>query len=487
MSDRRKINKYLWLLSLYFLLFPLNVAAVTSLSINPAVGNYTVGEVFPVHIELASDEYVNAAQAVVKLPAAVVSFVSFSQDLSIFNLWPDEPVGQGNSISFSGGLPQPGFVGEGGRILTVYLRADSPGTARINYVSGSVHANDGRGSNILNTMTGGTYNILPVAVSPAAGLFLPDQPVISSPTHSEQTKWYQADSVVLLWAWPAGIEEISWLFDKTNISLPAEPTLPATTTVRFDGVDNGVWYFHLRFKNQTGWGPVAAFRVQVDKLPPEPFTITVDTDTAFSFAPKIFFPATDLHSGIDFYEIAIDDAQPQIIKAEEYKLSNMSQGYHQVVISAVDKAGNRRQAQAEVEVMPVSVKLKIAVSELGLNQLFLFYYLLIGLLILLLLLWLWHRRRDKQADKEMVEELAELNESVDFGFTTLRRDILSEIDIIREREKTQGLSPEEQERLKKLKIDLDVVEGYVRKELRDVTDLKARKGRKRYNNYRRRY
>ncbi len=455
------------------------LAAETDLYLEPANGNFSVGEVFPVTVKVSSPaEFINAAQTIIKLPNQFLSLQSFTVKDSIFTLWTDEPVLKGERFSLSGGLPQPGFKGEGGNILTLYLKVEKSGTARVNFVSGSVHANDGRGTNILDNMIGGTYTLLPMAVSPdAAASGLPQVPIISSLTHPDQSSWYQGDEGFFIWQLPAGIEAVSFLFDSEPNTIPPPVIMSATTSAIYSDIDNGISYFHLRLKNQIGWSQTANFRVMVDNIPPEIFTISSDTSLASSLNPKIYFKAWDQHSGIDYYEVVVDKGAPYITEAEEYQLADISQGFHEVVVTAVDKAGNKRQAQAELEIVPLPVKLKIVVTEFSLNQVFLFYYLLIVLMILLLLLLLWlrHRRKDKQEDEDMSEELDELNESVDFGFTTLRRDLLSEIDIIREREKTQGLSPTEAERLKKLKVDLDVVEGYVRKELRDVTELKAKK------------
>jgi hypothetical protein len=81
---------------------------------------------------------------------------------SIFNLWTEEPKfsNVGGTIRFSGGLPNPGFVGASGSILRVTFKAVAAGQAPIVFTSGSLLANDGQGTNILDSLKGGLFNVV---------------------------------------------------------------------------------------------------------------------------------------------------------------------------------------------------------------------------------------------------------------------------------------------------------------------------------------
>ncbi|MFA6338948.1 MAG: cohesin domain-containing protein [Candidatus Paceibacterota bacterium] len=154
------------------LLFVPGIAfAQAKLFISPTTGTYSVGELFTVLVNLNSGgEPINAATAQINYDNTRLDVVSLGFSKSIFSLWVEEPSysNAAGSIKFSGGSPNPGFNGASGSIIRITFRSKAVGKAPIEFLSGSVLANDGKGTNILDGMTGASFNIQTATVETKA-------------------------------------------------------------------------------------------------------------------------------------------------------------------------------------------------------------------------------------------------------------------------------------------------------------------------------
>ncbi len=558
----RVLSKLLFLFLLLIIVSPTNAyAAEANFYLNPANGNFAVGQIFSVSVDLLTPEIINAAAASLHYPDEYLSLESVSTAGSIFSLWPNEPAQNGNRVAFTGGLPDPGFSGDSGRMITLTFRVKKSGTAKVNFISGSMHANDGAGTNILNNMIGGTYILLAKAISPDPRLIdKPSKPVVKSTTHPYSNIWYQNNDLRLEWLVPSGVNSLNYEFNEVNFTIPKIDTEVIAKQKYYDLAD-GVWYFHLRFKNQSGYGDVAHFKANIDITPPDPFEIVIVPDYEKLTSPTIAYQTTDNLSGIDYYEIVKGLDEPIIVKEGKYQFIEMVPGNYKIKVIAVDKAGNKFQATKNISITSLKtpiikeyeilfnkdeqfyvngeadkeVKVKIFIETAGKNFFddivqsdnlgnfiyiyqnkmpvgkykitaqafdnngnfskvsepisleirrmdYLFFskmylnYVLIGgtlltLLLLLFLFILWFRRRDEDDDRKINQEMEELQQSIDFGFATLRQDILTELDELTAKKRREQITQNEEQKLYKLKIDLDVVEGYIKKELKDVKDL----------------
>ncbi len=130
-----------------------------------------------------------------------------------------------------------------------------------------------------------------------------------------------------------------------------ETTNPGTnpdglfSTYRYDDVDEGTWFFHVRLRNAKGWGDVSHFKFQIDTEKPESLTIKqLDATDPTSKVLKFAFESTDKTSGIDYYQVGLDDAESQLWRdgtgASSYELPRPQAGKHTLNVRAVDKAGN---------------------------------------------------------------------------------------------------------------------------------------------------
>jgi hypothetical protein len=127
-------------------------------------------------------------------------------------------------------------------------------------------------------------------------------------------------------------------------SQPSVVYQPAISGKALDGVEDGVWYFHLQLKNANGWARSTHFRFQIDTVKPNDFSIKLsgerdDTDPVGHF----ILSANDETSGIDHFSIKIDNGEEQTWQGKSGELYNtpiLSVGEHTLFIKAFDKAGN---------------------------------------------------------------------------------------------------------------------------------------------------
>jgi len=152
-----------------FTFLPFVASAQATMSVSPAVGSYEVGEMFSTLVNLNSGgQSINAGMAQINFDNTRLDVVSLGYSQSIFSLWTENPSfsNVAGSIKFGGGVPNPGFSGASGGILRITFRAKATGQAPVNFISGSVLANDGQGSNILDSMRGSIFTINPATSAP---------------------------------------------------------------------------------------------------------------------------------------------------------------------------------------------------------------------------------------------------------------------------------------------------------------------------------
>ena len=146
--------------SLFFTPFVIHAA---SLNISPASATRTVGSTFDVTVFVSSpDKAVNVATGVLSYPTDKLEVLGLSKVNSIMNHYVQESTfsnAQGNVI-FEGIVFNPGYTGTRGTVIIVKFRAKAVGVANVNFVSGSVLANDGAGTEVLSGLNSGTFTII---------------------------------------------------------------------------------------------------------------------------------------------------------------------------------------------------------------------------------------------------------------------------------------------------------------------------------------
>ncbi len=122
------------------------------LILTPQTEKIYVGETLSATLVLdTSGKPVNMVEVRIIFPADKMEVTSLSKVDSIISLWVDEPAYSNatGTITFSGGLPTPGFQGRAGKLLIVTFKVKDAGEALINIEDASVLANDGLGTDVL--------------------------------------------------------------------------------------------------------------------------------------------------------------------------------------------------------------------------------------------------------------------------------------------------------------------------------------------------
>ena len=145
----------------------------------------------------------------------------------------------GGFINFKGGIPE-GIVTSAGLVSTITFRAKSPGIAKIEFLDSSkILLKDGKGTPIPTNNIGGSYEIL---IPPHEG------PEVSSPTHPESDVWYSDNNPSFSWEKEVGVTDFSFSFSQNAQEIPDGSSEGLKTTVSYEDIDDGVWYFHIRAK-----------------------------------------------------------------------------------------------------------------------------------------------------------------------------------------------------------------------------------------------
>ncbi len=340
-------------------LFP-SAADAASLYLSPANGTYKVGQTFTVGVYVNSDQAVNAYSGTITFPEDQVEVTALAKT-GITSLWVQDPSfsnGRGTA-NFEGIVLNPGFTGNGGKIITLTFKAKKSGTVPVRFTDGTVLANDGEGTNILAGFGHGTFAVIdgttatsppaagqpaeppstPAPPAPTPSRSVPGAPTVSSSTHPDPDAWYNIKNPAFAWAMPAGITGVNVLADRDEKRDPGTRSDGVFSKYDYKDVDDGTWYFHVKLQNGSGWGPTSHFRFQVDTAPPTAPQVRELAGT------KLFLKSSDALSGLERFEVAVD-GQPFLKFAAakdgetEATLPPLATGEHAVVTRAVDRAGN---------------------------------------------------------------------------------------------------------------------------------------------------
>lgn len=153
LNFNKNLVKVLLIVTLIFCSFQAtSYVKAASLSLNASAKNLKVGSTVRVSVYVdAQGQPINSAEGAISFPTDLLQVMSIEKSGSVISFWINEPSFSNTSgrVSFVGGLPNPGYSGSGGKIISINFKAKKSGKASIYYSSGSVRANDGMGTNVL--------------------------------------------------------------------------------------------------------------------------------------------------------------------------------------------------------------------------------------------------------------------------------------------------------------------------------------------------
>lgn len=373
-------------------------AFAASLSLSPSIVNVSAGQSFTVRVLASSpDQAMNAVQGTLAFPVGLLSVVSVSKANSIINLWVQEPSfsNQDGVVNFQGVVVNPGFQGNAGDIIDVVFDAKATGQAALSFSSGSILANDGQGTNILSTLTGGGATISPPSpgTSSIGQQGVEFHPLITTVPPITSGQWYNLNAITFEWALPSSASAVNYaLSSNPDYQLPvSEQPLISSTTYDLSSTPDGTWYFFLSFREPTGWTPVAILPLLLDRTPPAPFAIIrVDTDLSDP-QPVFTWSAVDDASGIDHYLVKIGNGNwfdaSTILRDSHYVLPPQSRtNGREITVRAYDKAGNYTEESTTFVVTATGIS--------AIPLMTLMWYILLAILVIGILIYIFRWQRN---------------------------------------------------------------------------------------------
>lgn len=391
-QNKQKI--FLTALSLgMFLFFGATSVEAASISIRPGIQSVSVGDIISVKISIGTDgKYINNSEGTIQFPTDLLSVLSVSKSNSIFSLWVEEPRFSNidGTISYNGGVPNPGFAGTNGEVLTITFKSKKQGTASLIFSGTSVRENDGLGTDILTSKQPGSIQIVesakqkPVEQKPAAqkpinpesGEVVKDsllpKPIILSSTHPQNDIWYKSKTASFSWSVGNRVTDIQASLNVKELTVPSVSYDGSVSRRTLNDLDDGVYYFNLRQKNNAGWSPTSHYKIQIDNTEPEDFTPIVEE---IGYRNVVSLDATDKTSGVEYYELRVnEDAVVRVPVADltdgSYTLNLQPKGTHILSVVAYDKAGNSRESKVTFvspEIVPPVITLSSDSVEIGEN------------------------------------------------------------------------------------------------------------------------
>lgn len=169
----------------------------------PTKGQYRLGEIFPMKIEIAGIKTpINAVQADLGFEQSKVEVVDISTKDSFANIFVQKEISnEGGYARLTGGLPNPGFFSDKGLFGIVFFKSKSPGIIKIEFLPSSmVLANDSRGTNVLKDLTSVSYLVLPEKISEEEEKMQKSitlqSSVLGESTNSTQMKFYEETGIL---------------------------------------------------------------------------------------------------------------------------------------------------------------------------------------------------------------------------------------------------------------------------------------------------
>lgn len=360
-------------ISMFLLLCSFGLGAHSALAASlrfSATESYAIGSVLPVKVLVSTEASnpLNAVSASISYPVDKLQLQSVSKTSSIISYWVEEPIfsNSNGTVSFEGLVLNPGWSGVSGQVVTLNFKVIASGTAVLNFSKASVLANDGQGTNILNSASPASINLsvgAPVQENPVVlpGNGLPPAPVIKSSTHPNQELWYKNNTPSFSWTLPIGTTAVRLLYDKNPYSNPTVEYSPAISSRKLDVVADGSYYLHVQFKNTNGWGEVSHYKFQIDTEAPEPFNITLaHSEDKNDPRPILYFNTKDNISGISKYFVKVGRDKGVTVASDErdsnpYSPPNLEPGENKIVVIAYDVAGNITEEETVINIEAIDM------------------------------------------------------------------------------------------------------------------------------------
>lgn len=326
--------------------------AHVEISLSPRSGSFVEGSTFQVPILLnTKGRSINGIEVRVNFDKDKLSIINPSSGISIIGVWVEPPKYDNTrgTASYVGVVPN-GITTGSGLVGMITFKAKATGLAVISISSNSkILLNDGLGTETILDLVRAEYNILTKA---------PEGVQVYSETHPIQSDWYNNNTPVLSWVKDPGVTGFSFVLDNKPNTIPDNIIITEETTKTFEALPDGLWYFHIKANKNGTWGTTGDFLMRIDTAPPAEFKPEINFMVAAAILAErtlVSFFTTDNLSGIDHYEVGVIDKNqpptesPVFVQAESpFQVPLIADGKLEVIVRAIDKAGNVRDESTDV-------------------------------------------------------------------------------------------------------------------------------------------
>lgn len=356
------------------------VFAVADLSLLPASGTFEAGQTFTISVNVVNNnQAINAISGALTFPTNLLSVKSLSKDGSIIKLWAEEPAfsNTNGTIKFEGVVLNPGYSQSKGKVLTIVFTAKASGDASVIFSSGSVLANDGEATNVLQNMGNGLYTVsfsetTTVTSEPVVSKGSASAPVVTSTSYPDSNAWYSTKDASFAWKLSKEVLAVRTLYGLREDSIPTKVYDPPIDNRSFKVDGDGIQYMHVQFKDDNGWGKITSYKFQVDGKAPEVLRVTFpDGPITVNPKPSISVEASDMLSGIGSILAVVDSLATttyEVASNNLYQLPESGPGKHTVAVYASDRAGNLSKVSLDytvVEITPPTITEYTKSAEIG--------------------------------------------------------------------------------------------------------------------------
>ncbi|MDD3919019.1 MAG: hypothetical protein PHX52_00370 [Candidatus Pacebacteria bacterium] len=330
----------LLLLLLVFIFFPLLKADAFSLNYNQPTGK--VSEI-KIGIDKESTS-LEAIEGVIVFDPEAYKFLDVSTDDSMIADWTVYPyLADQGKIAFSGIFDS---NSQSDNLFNVFFTKNSLDDLKLSIEAGVVLAE--------NDML---YN-LEEMVSFNNSLFN----VISS-SHPNSDIWYSNKNVELSWTLPEDAQKVKILIDQNEEAYPSVEY--DNLTQKQIALNDGVWYFHIRYFGDNGWSSIENKKIMIDTQAPTEFKIIEKDD-------RLEFTSTDELSQVEKYEVIVSDKN-YIVTDNMFLFSEIGGGKYFIKVKAYDRAGNFTEKDINLEVERIEPP-HFSAAVLGTNEIFILGY-----------------------------------------------------------------------------------------------------------------
>jgi len=428
----------------------------------------------------SSDKVINSAEGVITFPTDIFSVESISLGGSIFSIWVEQPSFSNSTgiISFNGGVPNPGFIGNKGSVIRINFKAKKTGVANLAFTGASVYANDGLGTDVTSGRRGLSIEVVPVQQVEVIQENPISQPIssvtalqITSPTHPNQELWYKDSGPIFRWKVPVGVDAIQTGIDNNTSGSPRVTYSPAINEKSVKDLKEGIWYFKVRARKDGNWNPISTYITRIDSTPPK------NNEVAFSYNDdkKVLSISADIIdevSGLDYYEIYINDSLVKKVASADFVNGNYSivintPGDNRVKLVAVDRAGNSVESlgafqttAAPEKILPIAStnrQLLVTVGSLSVSVVYFVIVILLISLILVIGAFKLGRHYNKAHNRPKMRTILTKGDNTKVLFL-LKKRLEKHLEILQRTRHNRVLSKEEKEIKEAIEGDLDEVD-----------------------------